>query len=424
MKKFLNQTLSFVIAILVLGASSILFANEQSNYTSQAFYSRLPYYEKVVYSAFYSAALLENVRQTAQRRPVNPQVPDFDGYDFRRSQLLIQNLWLDFHDGSDLLSLGDKTESFSELLKLLWGQLEEKQVREATGTYLYCVELLNKVGMEYYMLVIFNADDLSVLQRLNTPDWLIDNFFRGSLLAQVASAEATRSIGGIGNDLGEANSFYERGSRLLSKIEEKSGNYIERLIVVDSWNWNAANGGGVLYLNAGLMKYLEEDGDLSYVLGHEVAHSKFFHHQKRLKGGLLAKIRKYLVKLVLVSQGVDPTASQLIELVYQMLELRYEAYKSQQHELEADFYGMLWSYQALDWDPYRADDIWESAYVYMKENMPFGQMFDEGMQGIWGEILNTGSHPLREQRLRKAEEFARAILDGKTRLPNDRNLIM
>jgi hypothetical protein len=356
---------NLLVALFALVWTSGLFANEQGDYTSQAFYLRLPYYEKVAYSAFYSAALLENVRQTAQRRPINPQVPDFDGYDFRRSQALLETLWQNFHEGSDPLSLDDKTETFSDAVKLLWEQLAQKQVRAATDTYLSCVELLNKVGMEYYMLVIFNADDLSVLERLNTPDWLIDNFFRGSLLAQVASAEATRPIGGIGNDLGEANSFYERGSRLLSQIEAKSGSWIERLIVVDSWNWNAANGGGVLYLNAGLMKYLEEDGDLAYVLGHEVAHSKFFHLQKRLKGSLLGKIRKYLVKLDLVSQGVDPTASQLIELVYQMLELRYEAYKSQQHELEADFYGMLWSHQAFDWDPFRADDMWESAFVYM-----------------------------------------------------------
>ncbi len=94
--------------------------------------------------------------------------------------------------------------------------------------------------------------------------------------------------------------------------------------------------GGFIYATEGLMRFVESDAELGFVLGHEVGHVAARHHvamiERQFYLGLIAQ-------LVL---GRDPTAFQIGEIVQALLTRGF----SRENEFEADRSGVTYAHRA------------------------------------------------------------------------------
>lgn len=128
------------------------------------------------------------------------------------------------------------------------------------------------------------------------------------------------------------------GNQIVSAIDNPSYRY--RFYVVNQEVPNAFTvPGGHVFINSGLIKILENEGELASILAHEVAHAQARHIDRQLELQKAVAITTLAAGIVSALLGSDPNLSQAIAIGSaagsQTLMLAY----SRDHEREADEMG-------------------------------------------------------------------------------------
>jgi predicted Zn-dependent protease len=103
--------------------------------------------------------------------------------------------------------------------------------------------------------------------------------------------------GAIFNDVALQAYIDEVGQRLVAN-SDKPGDKFE-FNVIDSPDINAfALPGGYIYINRGLLAYLNSEGELAAVLGHEIAHVTARHHGRQQASGVTSNVLSGMVYIL------------------------------------------------------------------------------------------------------------------------------
>jgi len=143
-----------------------------------------------------------------------------------------------------------------------------------------------------------------------------------------------------------------------------------------------------MYVTLALCRALPDDNELAAVVGHELAHLKRGHLQKRMA---LFTLRDLLGVGVYALGG--QTARDIYRLGTNFALLKF----SRDQEREADFYGLWYIYRA-GFDLQRASQVWVHLAAVLPPSGP--------------SLLST--HPITAERLARIRKIVAAIRSGKT----------
>lgn len=173
----------------------------------------------------------------------------------------------------------------------------------------------------------------------------------------------------------------KEGEVFTARLEAERGcGYEVYLVQDDSVNAWAAPGGRV-YVTAGLMKFIQDDDELAFVIGHELSHHILGHLAKKTMNIVLGTI----VDILVSAAGGVPTQGvfqQLGALVF-----------SEEFEKEADYLGTYLAARA-GYDVRKAPDFWRRMAV-------------EFPQAISKTFLST--HPSTPERFALVEKAVQEI---------------
>lgn len=121
------------------------------------------------------------------------------------------------------------------------------------------------------------------------------------------------------------------GQALVKQCKRKNIPYT--FSIVDSNDINAyAVPGGFIYINLGLIRAVENESELAFVIGHEIGHIVGQHSMKRLTQVYGLEILKQII--------LDDDSSKLTNLVADILAAGLLFRYSRDNERESDFYGV------------------------------------------------------------------------------------
>jgi len=195
------------------------------------------------------------------------------------------------------------------------------------------------------------------------------------------------------------NSYINRiGNTLVSKIQNSP--YKFQFKVVNDPEINAfAVPGGFIYINSGLLRHADNEGQVAAVMGHEIGHVMLRHSANQMSKAMLAQ--GLLQGLGVVGQmkgGWAAMASQLgAPLGAQMLMMKF----SRNHEKDADAYGARLMAQA-GWNPIESARFFEKLEALTK---------GKNAGGVAGWF---SSHPPPDNRAKLLEEEILAFPGSKS----------
>jgi predicted Zn-dependent protease len=172
-------------------------------------------------------------------------------------------------------------------------------------------------------------------------------------------------------------------------------------MVVDSAVLNAfALPGGYVYINRGLLAYLNNEAQLASILGHETGHVAARHGVKKYQKAIGAQLVLASVSLATQVQGLVLGTNLLLSAILQGY--------SRKDERQADELGALYMYRA-GYDPLEMPEFFKILNLMEKQSPTLiEQLF--------------ASHPLTPDRVEKTEAYARELIKGKaSELAIDRN---
>jgi predicted Zn-dependent protease len=183
------------------------------------------------------------------------------------------------------------------------------------------------------------------------------------------------------------------GQRLVANSDEPGTAFT--FTVVDSPDINAfALPGGYIYINRGLLAYLDNEAELAAVMAHEIGHVTASHHNRRQAASVANKVVA-TTTFVLTGSGDLATASNMYgtELV--------SGY-GREMELEADGLGAQYMYKS-GYDP---DSLLEVIGV-LKEHEQFQRVYAQaGGKKVASYHGLYASHPRNDQRLKQVVKTA------------------
>jgi predicted Zn-dependent protease len=151
--------------------------------------------------------------------------------------------------------------------------------------------------------------------------------------------------------------------------------------------------GGYVYITRQLLGLMNDEAELASVLGHEVGHIAADHQKGRQDRGLLSQLGAVLV-------GVVTGSGQLAQLAGQVSQGIFLGY-SRGQELEADALGVRYLAGA-GYDPLAAPSLLAALGAATSLQARASGRQDERSVPTWAR-----THPLSEDRVRKATELAR-----------------
>jgi hypothetical protein len=157
-----------------------------------------------------------------------------------------------------------------------------------------------------------------------------------------------------------------------------------RFYVVNDMEVNAfACVGGNIYVNRGLIEFVDNEAQLQFVLGHEIGHIELGHSSKRL------------TLLVRGGQVGGELLSQLTGLVYQAVSLGY----AENQELASDRFG----YEHMTLDKQQV-----FPFLSRSHELQYGESISIDSPDKSGVVVSAieghfASHPTAEQRIRNLE---------------------
>ena len=111
--------------------------------------------------------------------------------------------------------------------------------------------------------------------------------------------------------------------KLMKYVERKSINYNYKVVQTDEVNAYAISG-GYMYVNTGILDFLDDENEIAFVLAHEISHNEKKHCIKRVQYAALAS-------------SVDPSFGEIVQMAYNMYSLPFSKYD----EFEADDNGVF-----------------------------------------------------------------------------------
>ena len=172
-------------------------------------------------------------------------------------------------------------------------------------------------------------------------------------------------------------------------------NYLpHHFTVTDSAVINAfALPGGYIYVNRGLLAYLNNEAQLAGVLGHEAGHIAARHGVKKYQQALGAQLILAGVAIATKSRGIVLGTNLLIGAILQGY--------SRRDEYQADRLGTLYMYRA-GYDPFQM-----ARFLQMLKRL-------EGREPNLVEQIFS-SHPLTSERMKRVEAWAEELTGGRRR---------
>lgn len=217
-------------------------------------------------------------------------------------------------------------------------------------------------------------------------------------MGRQASAQISQQMPMVENAALQA--YVQRIGEELARNSHRS-NLEYRFQVVDSADINAfALPGGYIYMNRGLMAYMNSEAELAAVLGHEIGHVTARHGVRQQSMAMGSNI---LGQLVTMGTGI-PAAGDFSNMLGSALVSGY----GRDMELEADGLGA----EYLARSGYRPDAVLEVIGV-LKDQDTFArqQAAAEGKQ-IESYHGLFASHPTHDQRLQQVVGQAQALSTG------------
>jgi len=190
------------------------------------------------------------------------------------------------------------------------------------------------------------------------------------------------------------------GQQLASKSHRNNIRYT--FTVLDDPNVNAfALPGGYVYITTGLMAYLNSEGELAGVLGHEIGHITARHGVQQASRGMAASIF-----VDLINKQAGGNSSVLSQLSSAML----SGY-GRKHELQADRLGAEYL-AGVGYSPNNMIDV----ITVLKAQ----EVYAARQQGHRGSSYHGvfSSHPSNDQRLQEVVNAARKISSAGSRPAN------
>lgn len=171
--------------------------------------------------------------------------------------------------------------------------------------------------------------------------------------------------------------------------------------VIDAPDLNAfALPGGFIYVNRGLLAYLENEAQLAGVIGHEIAHVTARHHARRKSAGVTSK--------VLSTSALIFTGSRDVYAASSMYGAEIISGFGRDMELEADGYGAEYMHRA-GYPPEALLDV-----VGVLKNQ---ELFQRAKARSTGQPVGTyhgvyATHPRNDKRLQAVIQAAQRLDDG------------
>jgi len=163
--------------------------------------------------------------------------------------------------------------------------------------------------------------------------------------------------------------------------------------------------GGYIYITTGLMAYLNSEGELAGVLGHEIGHVTARHGAQQQSAGLASAI---LLEILSKKAGASTTKS-----LGQLSTALIRGY-GREHELQADKLGAEYLAR-VGYSPQNMLDV--IGVLKAQEEFSKYQARREGRQPpSYHGVFST--HPSNDQRLKTVINAARKIRTAGTRSPN------
>ncbi len=184
----------------------------------------------------------------------------------------------------------------------------------------------------------------------------------------------------------------EIGNRLAKVGDRPELEY--QFFIIDSPEINAfALPGGYIYVNRGLLNFLNAEAELAGVIGHEIAHVTARHSVQQHARGTLAQVAAQLGGFVTsVATGSGYVGSQISQVASIWAQAGLSGY-GREHELEADRLGAEYLRDA-GYDPMAMID----ALSVLKHHEDFQRLTSNRGGGYHGLFA---SHPRNDQRLQQ-----------------------
>ena len=166
-----------------------------------------------------------------------------------------------------------------------------------------------------------------------------------------------------------------------------------QFFVIDSPEINAfALPGGYVYINRGLMLYMNSEADLAAVLGHEIGHITARHAvQQNSKGALTGVLAQVGGFMAAVATGSGYIGSQIAQVGSVWAQVGLSGF-GRDHELEADRLGALYLLRA-GYDPQAMINV----VTVLKDHENFRRKINPGKGGGYHGLF--ASHPRNDSRL-------------------------
>ena len=133
--------------------------------------------------------------------------------------------------------------------------------------------------------------------------------------------------------------------------------------MVDEESVNAGATPNQVVVTYGLMRFINSDDELAIILGHELAHIMRGHIAKRMGTDLLAVLLG-----IAAGYGAESISPGSGDVVMQGVGSAFSSYYSRGFEREADYYGILYAYQA-GYDVHAGIDVWERFAVEVPRSL-------------------------------------------------------
>ena len=175
----------------------------------------------------------------------------------------------------------------------------------------------------------------------------------------------------------------EVGQKIVAVCDRKDIEYRFRVIQSEQVNAFAAPGGFV-YFYTGLLKKIDNEGEMAAVLSHEISHVVARHGIKRLQAAMGVSLA---YELVFGGEGASKALDAAINIG---MSLAFASY-SRSNEREADAYGITYM-TAAGYDPHAAVTMFEK----------LAALGGEGSTNIFEQL--SSSHPDTQERIANAQQ--------------------